>query len=181
MLSAITLEGAQATFDALVAGALDFLPKNRNFAIKGVVNDSADIIKKIKAIAGCRVIQKKRVNKYQLVLIGSSTGGPVALQTIMRGLPADFPSPIVIIQHMPENFTKAFAERINSICNLNVKEASNGDIVQAGHVYVAPGGKQLTFKKQGRSSINIKIDESDNSLYYRPCVDVTFNSACDVC
>ena len=178
MLSAVTTAGAQSTFDALEAGAIDFLPKDKNFATKGLTSDSSDVIKKIKTIAKCR-IKPRRItsSKYEVVLIGSSTGGPIALQTIIRGLPAAFPSPIVIIQHMPENFTKPFAERINAICNLHVKEAADGDILMVGNIYIAPGGKQLTFRRQVDGLVKIEIRESEAHLYYRPCIDLSFNSA----
>jgi two-component system, chemotaxis family, protein-glutamate methylesterase/glutaminase len=178
MLSAVTSVGAKTTFDALEAGAVDFLPKDKNFTITGMVDDSCDIIKKIKTVARSKIKTYELLpTKYEAVLIGSSTGGPIALQTIMRGLPSSFPVPIVIIQHMPENFTKPFSERINSICNLHVQEAADGDILKVGNVYVAPGGKQLTFKKQLNGLVKIEIHESDPNLYYRPCIDLSFNSA----
>jgi two-component system chemotaxis response regulator CheB len=78
---------------------------------------------------------------------------------------------------MPENFTKPFADRINSICNLQVKEAAHGDIVLPGNIYIAPGGKQLIFKRLLDKSVKIEIRESDVNLYYRPCIDVSFSSA----
>ena len=178
MLSSVTTQGAQSTFDALEAGAIDFLPKNTSFIASKTIEQSADLIRKIKVVARCKINTRKLIHsKYEIVLIGSSTGGPIALQTIMRGLPAHFPAPIILIQHMPENFTKTFAERINSICNLKVKEAGDGDIITVGNAYVAPGGKQLTFRRLGNGTVRIEITEGDASLYYRPCIDLSLNSA----
>lgn len=112
--------------------------------------------------------------KVKLLAIGASTGGPVAVSEMISQFPRNFPVPIIVIQHMPENFTKAFAERMNRNANLHVKEAETGDRVEAGHVLVAPGGKQLIFDKNGSS---IKIIEGDDRVNYRPCVDITFASA----
>lgn len=112
--------------------------------------------------------------KVKLLVIGASTGGPVAVTQIVSQLPADFPAPIVIIQHMPENFTRAFSERLNRQSNLEVKEASTGDRLERGHVYVAPGGKQLMFDK---NKSTIKIIDGDDRVNYKPSVDIAFASA----
>ncbi len=111
--------------------------------------------------------------KVKILAIGASTGGPVALSNIVCALPTNFPVPIIIIQHMPENFTKAFAERLNRSANLTVKEAESGDRIERGRVFVAPGGKQMIVDKSGHS---LKIIEGDNRVNYRPCVDITFAS-----
>ncbi|WP_326497470.1 chemotaxis protein CheB, partial [Vibrio cholerae] len=81
--------------------------------------------------------------KYQLTAIGTSTGGPVALQKILTKLPVNYPHPIVLIQHMPATFTAAFASRLNSLCKIEVKEAEDGDMLRPGVAYLAPGGKQM--------------------------------------
>lgn len=112
--------------------------------------------------------------KVKLLAIGSSTGGPVALTDIITQLPADFPCPVLIIQHMPENFTRAFAERLNRNAALNVKEAENGDRIAQGQVLVAPGGKQMMIDRGGNS---VRILDGDDRVNYKPCVDVTFASA----
>lgn len=178
VLSAVTSEGAKLAFDAMEAGALDFVSKDKNFISQDQFHVNTDIIKKIKTVAGCTPKKRKISNKrYEIVLIGASTGGPVALQTIIRELPWDFPLPIVIIQHMPRGFTKPFAERLNSIGNLKVKEAANGDTIFPGNVYIAPGGKQLVFKHFIDDSVKLEVKESDNTLYYHPCVDLSLESA----
>lgn len=110
---------------------------------------------------------------YKLVAIGTSTGGPVALQRVLTQLPANFPAPIVLIQHMPAAFTKAFAERLDKLCRISVKEAEDGDILRPGLALLAPGGKQMMVDSRGA----IKILPGDERLNYKPCVDITFGSA----
>ncbi len=110
---------------------------------------------------------------YKLVAIGTSTGGPVALQRVLTQLPANFPAPIVLIQHMPAAFTKAFAERLDKLCRITVKEAEDGDMLRPGLALLAPGGKQMMVDGRGA----VKILPGDERLNYKPCVDITFGSA----
>ena len=110
---------------------------------------------------------------YKLVAIGTSTGGPVALQRVLTQLPASFPAPIVLIQHMPAAFTKAFAERLDKLCRITVKEAEDGDLLRPGLALLAPGGKQMMVDARGV----VKILPGDERLNYKPCVDITFGSA----
>ncbi|WP_296264264.1 protein-glutamate methylesterase/protein-glutamine glutaminase [Pseudomonas sp. UBA6562] len=114
-----------------------------------------------------------RRKAYKLVAIGTSTGGPVALQRVLTQLPAHFPAPIVLIQHMPAAFTKAFAERLDKLCRISVKEAEDGDILRPGLALLAPGGKQMMVDARGA----VKILPGDERLNYKPCVDITFGSA----
>lgn len=116
---------------------------------------------------------KRASAAFDVVLIGTSTGGPVALQTVLSQLPADYPLPIVLIQHMPSTFTSAFAERLNSLCRITVSEAKDGDSLRPGVALLAPGGKQLMIVRGGR----VKVLPGDERLNYKPCVDVTFGSA----
>jgi two-component system chemotaxis response regulator CheB len=109
---------------------------------------------------------------YRLVAIGTSTGGPVALQRVLTQLPANFPAPIVLIQHMPAAFTKAFAERLDKLCRISVKEAEEGDVLRPGLALLAPGGKQMMIDNRGV----VKILPGDERLNYKPCVDITFGS-----
>jgi two-component system chemotaxis response regulator CheB len=117
----------------------------------------------------------KSLGHVDVVIIGTSTGGPAALQTIFKQLPASFTKPIVIVQHMPGSFTKAFAERLNKLSSLTVSEAKQGDQLKPGHVYVAPGGMQLMLDKRHGGSIH--IHESDDRISYRPSVDIALASA----
>ncbi|MCW2267438.1 MULTISPECIES: protein-glutamate methylesterase/protein-glutamine glutaminase [Pseudomonas] len=110
---------------------------------------------------------------YKLVAIGTSTGGPVALQRVLTQLPANFPAPIVLVQHMPAAFTKAFAERLDKLCKISVKEAEDGDMLRPGLALLAPGGKQMMVDGRGA----VKILPGDERLNYKPCVDITFGSA----
>ncbi|RMV73802.1 Chemotaxis response regulator protein-glutamate methylesterase [Pseudomonas caricapapayae] len=110
---------------------------------------------------------------YKLVAIGTSTGGPVALQRVLTQLPASFPAPLVLIQHMPAAFTKAFAERLDKLCKISVKEAEDGDVLRPGLALLAPGGKQMMVDARG----TVKILPGDERLNYKPCVDITFGSA----
>ena len=114
-----------------------------------------------------------RRKAYKLVAIGTSTGGPVALQRVLTQLPAHFPAPIVLIQHMPAAFTKAFAERLDKLCRIRVKEAEDGDVLRPGLALLAPGGKQMMVDSRG----TVKILPGDERLNYKPCVDITFGSA----
>jgi two-component system chemotaxis response regulator CheB len=109
----------------------------------------------------------------QVVLIGTSTGGPVALQNVLTQLPSNFPLPIVLIQHMPATFTPAFAERLNSLCRIKVKEAEDGEALFPGVAYLAPGGKQLLISQNN----TLKVLPGDERLNYKPSVDITFGSA----
>ncbi|MBJ6919531.1 protein-glutamate methylesterase/protein-glutamine glutaminase [Vibrio cholerae] len=117
--------------------------------------------------------------KYQLTAIGTSTGGPVALQKILTKLPVNYPHPIVLIQHMPATFTAAFASRLNSLCKIEVKEAEDGDMLRPGVAYLAPGGKQMML--DGRpGAARLRIIDGGDRMNYKPCVDVTFGSAAKI-
>ncbi|WP_039913859.1 protein-glutamate methylesterase/protein-glutamine glutaminase [Cellvibrio mixtus] len=114
-------------------------------------------------------------NKPKILVIGASTGGPVALAEVLVALPANFPLPIVLVQHMPENFTKAFAERLNKQCKIQVREAADGDQLQPGLALLAPGGKQLMLDKRNGGSVRVLPD--DDRVTYKPSLDITFGSA----
>lgn len=211
MFSSLTHHGASATFDALDAGALDFLPKK----FEDIARDKEEAIKllqqKVKEIGQRRLsrfirksapIEKTALKprtikpvennfntrrktsqdvrasgkKYKIVAIGTSTGGPVALQSILTQLPSNFPHPILLIQHMPAAFTPAFAIRLNSLCKIQVKEAENGEVLKPGTAYLAPGGKQMLVEGRG-SGQKIRIYEDDGArVTYKPSVDITFAS-----
>ncbi|MGX5913409.1 protein-glutamate methylesterase/protein-glutamine glutaminase [Aliidiomarina sp. Khilg15.8] len=114
--------------------------------------------------------------RYKLLAIGTSTGGPVALQNILTQLPANFPYPIVLVQHMPAAFTKAFAQRLNGLCKIEIREAEDGDVLKAGVAYLAPGGMQMIVDgRPGNARLRIKTDSSER-ITYRPSVDLTFAS-----
>jgi two-component system chemotaxis response regulator CheB len=111
----------------------------------------------------------------KLVAIGTSTGGPMALHDVLSKLPAEFPVPIMLIQHMPGSFTSAFAERLNTMCKIEVREAQDGDLLRPGLALLAPGGKQMVLEKKNNMHA-IRIIDSDIKINYKPCIDVTFHS-----
>ncbi len=117
---------------------------------------------------------------YKLLAIGTSTGGPIALQTILTKLPKSYPLPIILVQHMPAAFTAAFANRLNNLCQIDIKEAADGDLLKPGCAYLAPGGKQMIITGT-ESAKKIKILEDDSErLTYKPSVDISFGSAAKV-
>ncbi|MBJ6137432.1 protein-glutamate methylesterase/protein-glutamine glutaminase [Marinobacter litoralis] len=122
-----------------------------------------------------RSASKAPARQYSVVGIGTSTGGPVALQKVLSVLPASFPAPIVLVQHMPASFTPAFAERLNKLCEIEVRQAEDGDMLQPGLALLAPGGKQMMIENRGGRG-RVRILPGDERLNYRPCVDVTFGS-----
>lgn len=221
MFSSLTYHGAQATLDALEAGALDFLPKKfediaqdrkeasqllctkvRLIARRGVglrrplfratetrqLPDNAPkqaFFKTSGLLSGHKDATKQPTvssvratgKRYKCLAIGASTGGPVALQKVLAPLPADFPYPILLVQHMPGTFTTAFAQRLNSNCNISVKEAEHGDVLKPGHAYLAPGGRQMLIENIGLSkSIVITDASASEKVNYKPSVDLTFGS-----
>ena len=211
MFSSLTQQGAQATLDALDAGALDFLPKkfedialNRKEAILLLQNrvkalcvrkmfkrgflsrPNIDVVNKNVSKVVNTPDKKNNIHNnisrhYACLAIGTSTGGPVALQKILMELPFDFPVPVVMVQHMPRAFTEAFAKRLNNLCDVTVKEAVNGETLTAGVCYLAPGGKQMTIEgRVGNAKVIISEPECFPFAAYKPSVDVTFDSVAQI-
>ena len=120
-----------------------------------------------------------RRGQFKLLAIGTSTGGPVALQEVLTKLPASFSLPIVMVQHMPGSFTPAFAARLNQLCAITVKEAADGDTLQPGTAYLAPGGKQMLLESRGGRQV-LRVVEPEAGQTYKPCVDITFNTIAKV-
>jgi len=197
MFSSLTTDGAQATLDALDAGAVDFLPKKFDDISSDREEAKRLLCARVRLIAARglprtasvstsspKVVTKKVSEKpatmpakgnYQLIAIGTSTGGPVALQDVLTKLPKNFPLPIILIQHMPASFTPAFAERLNGLCQIEVREAVDGEALTPGVALLAPGGKQMEIVKRGGVS-HIKISEPLPGQNYKPSVDVAFSS-----
>ena len=121
-----------------------------------------------------------RATDFDLVIIGASTGGPAALQKVLTKLPGNFPVPILLIQHMPANFTAAFADRVNELCDLEVTEAKDGDVLRPGRVLLAPGGKQLGVRRSG-GLLAVHTFEASPDQFYRPSVDIAFTEASRAC
>jgi len=132
---------------------------------------SATISKEKKALT------RSSGKEYKLMAIGTSTGGPVALQNILIKLEQDFPLPIIIVQHMPAAFTAAFASRLNTLCKITVKEAENGDVLKPGHAYLAPGGRQMLITGSEQSAKIKVLDDDSPKITFKPSVDISFGSA----
>lgn len=120
-----------------------------------------------------------KIPEIRILVIGISTGGPNALRDILPKFPANFPVPIVIVQHMPAGFTKEFAESLNKICPLQVKEAADNDLVKAGRILIAQGGKHLKFEKKTLATV-VRVVDGDPVSGHKPSVDVMFDSAAEV-
>ena len=199
MFSSLTQEGAQATLDALEAGAVDFLPKRFEDIAKDREQAKLLLRRRIHAVARQKPVVSSapaaapqsvvvrplavpvapRRGQLPVVAIASSTGGPVALAQVLSRLPAGFRLPVLVVQHMPASFTPAFAARLDQQCAIQVKEAQDGDVVQAGRVLLAPGGRQMTLQ-QRNGKVQVAISDGDPTLHYRPCADITFSSVADV-
>lgn len=122
-----------------------------------------------------REVSRSRINRYELAAIGTSTGGPVALKSVLSGLPDSYPLPIVVVQHMPPVFTKAFAERLNSTCSLAVKEAEDGDALLPGRVLIAPGNHHMVVLHYA-SEPKVQLNQREPVSGHRPSVDVLMHS-----
>jgi two-component system chemotaxis response regulator CheB len=192
MVSSLTEVGCQTTLRALELGAVDFITKPKIDLREGMEEVAQDLIAKVKAAAQAKVRGKggdrgvggKGVASLltssmikttdTIIAIGSSTGGTEAVKDVLIALPPNTP-PILITQHMPEHFTKTWADRMNSLCRISVKEAEDGDSVLPGHALVAPGSYHMTLVRSGaRYSVRINQDPPVNR--HRPSVDVTFDS-----
>ncbi len=226
MFSSLTYDGAQATLNALEAGAVDFLPKR----FDDISNDRAEarniLCTRIKALAaqtrpvarlsassvpgaspaGAGAMPPERArpiqhaggagskpgtasgrsaraftpSNYDVVAIGTSTGGPVALQEVLVQLPGNFALPLLLVQHMPSRFTEAFAARLNQLCKIEVREARQGDELKPGLALLAPGGMQMKLEKRG-GRLRVRVEEEkDPAQNYKPCVDTTFDTVSNV-
>lgn len=189
MCSSLTQRGADITISALEAGAVDYVPKSTSTDFD-FANLSAELIEKVKAAAKVKMIKPKEAEEQYIKLpdqkdkhkfksdilfaIGSSTGGVESLKVVLTKLPSNFP-PVVITQHMPPKFTASFAERMNAICNMRVKEAENGDVIQPGFIYIAPGGLQMEIIKRG-SQMACVVRDGEKVSGHIPSVDVLFES-----
>lgn len=187
MLSSLTQRGANQTFQAISMGAVDFIEKPSGSISLDIEKIKDELISKVLTASKVKLTKPKFIhksietlNKIQpysksVVAIGTSTGGPKALQAVLQALPKGFPAPILIVQHMPPRFTKSLAERLDQTSNLNVKEAVHGDILKNGTAYVAPGDYHMRARQVGMS-IAIELSQDDHVQGHRPSVDVLFRS-----
>ena len=208
MFSAMTQVGAKATLDALHAGAVDFLPKHLNEIdvdretakrlLRRRVRTVAVESEKLKTLnlrhayestekktvpapkSGSQAAYVSRIppGRLRIIAIAASTGGPVAVQKVLSQLPENCSLPVLIVQHMPQNFTRSFAERLNQLCKIKVKEAQDGDVLEPGLALVAPGGMQLEIRVVGgRRCVTLRNKKSGE--LYSPCADITLASVAE--
>jgi two-component system chemotaxis response regulator CheB len=130
-----------------------------------------------------RVAPRKANSSSQtptIIAIGTSTGGPKALQYVLSALPADLAVPIVIVQHMPVGFTRPFAQRLNDLCAIEVHEAANAEIIENGHAYIAPAGKHLTIQRRNAREVMVRLSPLPRNVPHTPSVDIMMNSVAAV-
>ncbi|RNA69575.1 protein-glutamate methylesterase/protein-glutamine glutaminase [Alteribacter keqinensis] len=193
MVSSTTKKGADNTLEAMSLGAFDFITKPSGAISLDIHKVQNELIEKVTAASNARPVQvrshenqrhpviRKRqppvtLVRTKIVAIGTSTGGPRALQTVLGNIPRDFPYPILVVQHMPPGFTKSLSERLDGQAQIKVKEAEHGEIIKRGIAYIAPGGYHLKVKKLGSSVVVHLDDESDTVNGHRPSVDVMLTS-----
>ncbi|WP_456275478.1 protein-glutamate methylesterase/protein-glutamine glutaminase [Bacillus sp. AK128] len=208
MLSSTTKQGAENTIIAMQYGAVDFITKPSGAISLDIDKVKDEIIQKvyhaakvkrlnlryegqitktpIPIVENCSKIEKSvkvigsLKSPKKLICIGTSTGGPRALQQVLTRIPKEVDCPILVVQHMPPGFTKSLAERLNTICEINVKEAEDGEVLRKGVAYIAPGGYHLKVVKVG-TSLATKLDNTTAPRNgHRPAVDVLFESVSDI-
>jgi two-component system chemotaxis response regulator CheB len=190
MVSTLTQAGAEVTLEALEVGAVDFVAKPGDMAAAGE-EFAAELQGKVKAAARTRVGQRRTPSvapaprrqrpgrtQEKIVVIGASTGGVEALKILLLGLPADCP-PTLVAQHMPPRFTAAFAQRLNRECPMAISEAVQGEPIEPGHVYIAPGSHHLQLARQGGRN-HCMLQDGAPVSGHRPSVDVLFRSAAQI-
>lgn len=203
MISSLTHQGAETTFEAIRLGAIDFITKPSGTISLDIGTKTREIIDKVKAAAkvDCSKIKRLpdpptvplaqkeivkplfssllgKVEKCPMVVaIGVSTGGPQTLMQIIPKLPGDLPAAVMVVQHMPPVFTKNFADRLNNISQLTVIEAQQKDKIVPGTVYIAPGDYHMTTNNSGTY---IELSKEPSDTLHRPSVDVMMNSVCKV-
>ncbi len=188
MISSLTESGAETTLRALSLGAVDYIAKPKLDVSSGTLEQSNDIVSKVKAAAKVKVRGGKPRDTtsaslpagyhitatHKVVAIGASTGGTEALKDLLSSLPPDFPG-VVMVQHMPEAFTRPFSERLNSLCRIRVQEARDGDRILPGHALLAPGGHQMQVVRRGMEYA-VKVYRGERVNRHLPSVDVLFSS-----
>jgi two-component system, chemotaxis family, protein-glutamate methylesterase/glutaminase len=184
----IASEDGEQALAALDAGAIDVVQKPTALASERLKEIAADLVTKVRAAAEARPAAAiaripsaigeptPRSSTFQMMVIGASTGGPQALRELIPRLPADLPVPVAVVLHMPVGYTQLFAERLNAISQLEVREAQEGDLVRPGRVLVAPAGRHLVFRRVGEE-VMCHLDAKPLDTPHKPSVDVLFSSA----
>jgi two-component system chemotaxis response regulator CheB len=190
MVSTLTERGAESTLRALELGAIDYVTKPRIDIQHGVREAGQEIVEKIRMAAGAKMrtsirpaaprlalaaLGNRRASTEKLIVIGASTGGTEAIKELLVQLPPDSPG-VLIAQHMPAGFTFNFANRLDSLCRIRVKEAVDGERVLPGHAHIAPGGRHLALDRSGANYVTRVLDTEPINRH-RPSVEVLFKSA----
>lgn len=193
MVSTLTEKGAAATLRALELGAIDFVSKPRIGIVGGMQEYSEEITNKIRTAASSRPRKlvpatatpigdtsaysaaRRLDSTEKIIVIGASTGGTEAIKDVLVQMPADAPG-ILVTQHMPEGFTRSFANRLDTLCKISVTEATHGERVLPGHAYIAPGHSHLLLKRSGANYVT-HLAQTELVNRHRPAVDVLFRSA----
>jgi two-component system chemotaxis response regulator CheB len=190
MVSSLTQNGAKTTLEALEAGAVDFVGKPHSHIYDGVETMREELLSKIKMASRVRVrqhslqsVQQANMTSlaettHKILAIGASTGGTEALKDVLMGLPRNAPGTI-IVQHMPSNFTGPFAERLNGLCAMEVREAKNGDSITPGVALIAPGDYHMVIRRSG-ARYYVEIGSGDKVSGHRPSADVLLNSVAKI-
>nr|WP_026073873.1 chemotaxis response regulator protein-glutamate methylesterase [Acetivibrio cellulolyticus] len=191
MLSSVTKDGAEATIQALADGAIDFITKPSNIFNMNGEEKRKEIIEKVKiarySLRDLNINKHPKSKKMQvennandaisnLVLIGTSTGGPKALQDVIPLIPENVNAAFLVVQHMPAGFTKSLADRLDGISKVNVKEAENDEKIKTGYVYLAPGDYHMIVEKYDDNNLKIKLTKDPPVGGHRPSVDVMMES-----
>ncbi len=202
MVSSLTTEGAELTIKALEYGAVDFIPKELSYINVKIIKIKEELIRKVKEIVKQSSLRDRlnRLRKLQAssphevvvttakslpkigfkaIAMGISTGGPLSLQKIIPKLSKKINCPVFIVQHMPPKFTKSLADRLNSLSELEVKEAENKEIVRKGVVYIAPGGFHMTVCRNNLGTFFVSTSQEPSTSLHRPSVDVMIDSIVD--
>jgi two-component system chemotaxis response regulator CheB len=195
MVSSLTQQGAEITLEALGAGAFDYLPKEDLQRALHALKLRQSLIEKIEAAARSPQARSKPVTLTpaipnsasglteafsvvpKIIVLGTSTGGPKALQELLPELPADLPVGMVAVQHMPPGFTGPFAKRLDGMSKMAIREARQGEAVEAGTVYIAPAGQHTTLFSNSGWKASICLSETPQQTLHKPSVDITMTSA----
>lgn len=195
MVSSLTERGSEIALRALELGAIDFVTKPRLGVRDGLLNYTELIAGKIRTAASARLLPSRQavaarsasdapqesllrsplLSTEKLIIIGASTGGTEAIREVLQPLPPDSPA-VLIAQHMPAGFTRSFAQRLDGLCRINVKEAEHGERVLPGYAYIAPGGFHLSLGRSGANYV-AHLDQEPPVNRHRPSIDVLFDSA----
>ena len=198
MVSSLTQDEADVTFEALDLGAVDYVPKPGTITLN-IEQTKQEILDKIKtacdisknrlvirkqAVKKKKSLESKKVAKHKvkekvekLVLLGASTGGPSLIEEIVTALPSSYPYPLCIVQHMPENFTAKFASRLDKNAQIEVVEAKQNDLILPGRAIIGKGGKHLHIAKKASGALSVKLAPNLSNRFFIPSVDELFFSA----